>query len=298
MPTHPIKLFTLICLALAAFAGNSVLCRLALGQGLIDASSFTSIRLMAGIITLTAICLVPIQGHSINVLKTLKQHNTFKAWLASTMLFIYAATFSYAYISLDTGTGALILFGIVQLSMIGIGVFYGNRLHYTEWLGIGIAFAGVVYLVKDDLTTPSLFGFVLMALSGVAWAIYTLLGRGSKQPIVDTTANFLRTFPFVIILFLFTLQDISLTRQGVIYAALSGSAASAVGYSIWYLILKDISVTQAAVIQLLVPILAAAGGIFLVNELVSSRLIIASLLVLGGITIVIVGRRYWIAKSL
>ncbi len=292
MKTQPITLIVLISLALMAFAGNSVLCRLALGQGLIDASSFTAIRLVAGIITLLTISAVP-RGHRIGVLQTLKQQNTVKAWLASVMLFVYAATFSYAYISLDTGTGALILFGLVQLSMIAIGALSGNKLHFSEWLGIGVAFAGVVYLVKADLTPPSLLGFVLMAFSGVAWATYTLLGRGSKQPIVDTTANFLRTFPLVILLVLFTLQDISLTRQGVTYAALSGSAASAVGYSIWYLILKDISVTQAAVVQLLVPILAAAGGILFVNELISSRLIIASLLVLGGITLVIAGRRYW-----
>jgi drug/metabolite transporter (DMT)-like permease len=209
------------------------------------------------------------------------------------MLFVYAVTFSYGYISLDTGTGALILFGLVQLTMIVVGAFYGNKLHFAEWLGIALAFVGVIYLVLPSLSTPSLLGFILMALSGIAWAIYTLLGRGSKQPIIDTTANFLRTIPFVLVLILLTFEYSKITDWGMIYAILSGAVTSAIGYALWYLVIKDISVTQAAVIQLLVPILAAVGGVLFVSEPISIRLVISSLLVLGGILIVIMGRRYY-----
>jgi drug/metabolite transporter (DMT)-like permease len=294
MSTQFIKLFSFISFALIAFAGNSVLCRLALGQGLIDASSFTSIRLLSGAVTLVIISFILMKGNIPVIIQQFKAQNSLKTWLASLMLFGYAATFSYGYISLDTGTGALILFGLVQLTMIIIGALYGNKLHFSEWLGIALAFVGVIYLVKPSLSTPSLLGFVLMALSGIAWAIYTLLGRGSKQPIIDTTANFLRTVPFVLLLIFFTVQDVNVTNWGVIYAILSGAVTSAVGYAIWYLVLRDMSVTQAAVVQLLVPILAAVGGVLFVGELISMRLIIASLLVLGGILMVIMGRRYYI----
>ncbi|MBU2918224.1 DMT family transporter [Psychrosphaera sp. F3M07] len=296
MPIQFIKLFTYVSFALLAFAGNSVLCRLALGQGLIDASSFTSLRLLSGVLTLIVISLVLNRGSGSVVIRQLTKQNTTKTWLASLMLFVYAATFSYAYISLDTGTGALILFGMVQLSMIMIGALYGNKLHYSEWLGILVAFAGVVYLVKPNLSTPSFLGFVLMALSGVAWAIYTLLGRGSKQPILDTSANFLRTIPFVVVLILFTVHDAQLTNWGIIYSILSGAVTSAVGYAIWYLVLKDLTVTQAAVLQLLVPILAALGGVLFVSEMISMRLVISSLLVLGGILMVIIGRRFLVRR--
>ena len=296
MPIQFIKLFTYVSFALLAFAGNSVLCRLALGQGLIDASSFTSLRLLSGVVTLIVISLVLNRGSGTVVIRQLTKQNTTKTWLASLMLFVYAATFSYAYISLDTGTGALILFGMVQLSMIMIGALYGNKLHYSEWLGILVAFAGVVYLVKPNLSTPSFLGFVLMALSGVAWAIYTLLGRGSKQPILDTSANFLRTIPFVVVLILFTVHDAQLTNWGIIYSILSGAVTSAVGYAIWYLVLKDLTVTQAAVLQLLVPILAALGGVLFVSEMISMRLVISSLLVLGGILMVIIGRRFLVRR--
>lgn len=296
MPIQFIKLFTYVSFALLAFAGNSVLCRLALGQGLIDASSFTSLRLLSGVVTLIVISLVLNRGSGSVVIRQLTKQNTTKTWLASLMLFVYAATFSYAYISLDTGTGALILFGMVQLSMIMIGALYGNKLHYSEWLGILVAFAGVVYLVKPNLSTPSFLGFVLMALSGVAWAIYTLLGRGSKQPILDTSANFLRTIPFVVVLILFTVHEAQLTNWGIIYSILSGAVTSAVGYAIWYLVLKDLTVTQAAVLQLLVPILAALGGVLFVSEMISMRLVISSLLVLGGILMVIIGRRFLVRR--
>ena len=297
MSTQIIKLSSFISFALIAFAGNSVLCRLALGQGLIDASSFTSIRLLSGIVTLVFISLLLLRGGNVTLLQQFKVRNTAKTWLASFMLFVYAATFSYAYISLDTGTGALILFGVVQLCMIIFGAVNGHKLHFSEWLGILLAFLGVVYLVAPSLSTPSLLGFILMSLSGLAWAVYTLLGRGSKQPVVDTAANFLYTVPFILLLIVFTFTSANITDWGLVYAVLSGAVTSAAGYALWYLVLKDISVTQAAVVQLLVPILAAVGGVLFVNELISIRLIVASLLVLGGILLVILGRRYYMTKE-
>jgi len=293
MPIQTFKLLAFISFALIAFAGNSVLCRLALGQGLIDASSFTSIRLLSGIVSLLVISLILVKGNVVSVAQEFKKQNSLKTWLASLMLFVYAVAFSYGYISLDTGTGALILFGLVQLTMIIVGALYGNKLHFAEWFGIALAFFGVIYLVMPSLSTPSLLGFILMSLSGIAWAIYTLLGRGSKQPIMDTTANFLRTIPFVLVLILLTFEYSNITDWGMIYAILSGAVTSAMGYALWYLVLKDISVTQAAVIQLLVPILAAIGGVLFVSEPISIRLVISSLLVLGGILIVIMGRRYY-----
>jgi drug/metabolite transporter (DMT)-like permease len=210
------------------------------------------------------------------------------------MLFVYAITFSYAYITLDTGTGALILFGSVQLSMILIGIFSGNKLHTVEWLGVLIAFLGFVYLVFPSLSTPSFIGFMLMAVAGIAWGVYSILGRGSNNPIADTTYNFLRTTPLLVILILVSLDSTHITQKGIGLAILSGAIASGLGYTVWYLALRGLTVTQAAVVQLFVPILAAIGGVLFANEMISWRLILASLLVLGGILMVVLGRKYFL----
>jgi drug/metabolite transporter (DMT)-like permease len=275
--------------ALIAFAGNSVLCRLALGDSAIDAASFTSIRLASGVIMLLLLFKLSLKQDS--------QVTSKGSWLAAIMLFIYAIAFSYAYISLDTGVGALILFGAVQLSMILIGLFKGNKLHLAEWLGVLVAFTGFVYLVLPSLSTPSFLGFVLMTLAGFAWGIYSLLGRGSPSPIADTTYNFLRTTPLIVILVLVSLSSTHITQKGVILAILSGAITSGIGYTIWYLALRGLSVTQAAVVQLLVPIIAAIGGVLFANEMISLRLIVSSLLVLGGILIVVLGRKYFVRAS-
>ena len=183
-----IKTITFTVLALVAFAANSVLCRLALGEKTIDASSFTAIRLLSGAIILSVI--LRFNG---------KKNNspTKGSWLASIMLFLYAAPFSFAYITLDTGTGALILFGAVQITMILLSLISGNRLHVTEWMGVAIAFIGFVYLVLPGVSTPSVAGFSLMTIAGVAWGIYTLKGRGSVNPLSDTAYNFTRSIPSV-----------------------------------------------------------------------------------------------------
>lgn len=256
---------------------------------MIDAASFTVIRLLAGIIILViAAAITP---------KT-DEARSKGSWLAASMLFIYAVAFSYGYISLDTGTGALILFGAVQITMIIVSVVSGTRLHYCEWLGLFIAFSGFVYLIIPSLTTPSLLGLILMTISGIAWGFYTLVGRSSTQPLSDTAYNFLRTSPFIIVLLIFTFQDATITQEGILLAVLSGAIASGAGYAIWYIALGGLSVTQAAVVQLFVPIIAAIGGVIFANELITLRLVESSALVLGGILTVVLGRNYFVSRAL
>ncbi len=285
MHTLSIKIVASSALALLAFAGNSVLCRLALGEGQIDAASFTVIRLLSG-----AVVLALILGASGKARTTTSRGS----WLSAVMLFIYALTFSYAYISLDTGTGALILFGVVQITMILVSIVSGNRLHVSEWIGVVIAFIGFLYLVLPSLTTPSLNGFILMSLSGIAWAFYTLRGRQSKNPTVDTAYNFIRTAPLLLVLAIIGFQDANLSREGIVLATISGAIASGVGYIIWYIALGGLSATQAAVIQLLVPVIAAAGGVVFANEIISARLVWSSVMVLGGILTVVLGKYYFV----
>ncbi|TWX46987.1 DMT family transporter [Colwellia hornerae] len=282
-----IKIIASTIFALLAFAANSVLCRLALGDNAIDASSFTIIRLLSGIIILVILLQVTRKSNDI-------KPKAKGSWLAAGMLFIYAIAFSFGYISLDTGTGALILFGAVQLTMIMASVISGNKLHFTEWLGLIIAFLGFVYLIVPSLVTPSFKGFMLMAVSGIAWGLYTLVGRTSKNPLSDTAYNFMRTSPFILILIIFGLNDAHITPMGIFLAVLSGAIASGIGYFVWYIALRGLSVTQAAVVQLFVPVIAAAGGIVFTNELITLRLVESSALVLGGILTVILGRYYFV----
>ncbi len=279
----------LTSLALIAFAANTVLCRLALGSGTIDAASFTVVRLISGAVVLFLI---------ITLNRTHSSAITRGSWFASAALFIYAIAFSYAYITLDTATGALILFGAVQITMILLSVISGNRLHLSEWLGVVLAFCGFVYLILPGVTTPSLIGFILMTLSGIAWGIYTLKGRGSQNPLRDTAYNFIRTLPVVVILGLLTIPSQHYSQVGIVYAILSGALASGIGYTIWYIALGSLSATQAAVVQLFVPVIAAAGGVWLVDESISLRLVIAAIMILGGILLVVLGRYYFVQLRL
>jgi drug/metabolite transporter (DMT)-like permease len=278
------KTITLTILALIAFATNSVLGRLALSGKTIDAASFTEIRLLSGALILFLI----LQFDS-------KKNNSSSkgSWFASLMLFLYAATFSFAYITLDTGTGALILFGAVQITMILISFFTGNKLHPTEWVGITIAFIGFVYLVLPGISAPSLTGFILMTIAGIAWGIYTLKGKDSANPLSDTTYNFMRSLPLVLILALLRFQSADISSKGVVLAILSGGITSGIGYTIWYSALRRLSITQAAVVQSSVPVIAALGGVLFVAEKISLRLLISSFLILGGILIVVLGKYYF-----
>ncbi len=277
------KTIILTSLALIAFAANSVLCRLALGNEAIDASSFTVIRLLSGTIVLLII---------ISTTRNTTGTSSKGSWAAGFMLFLYATTFSYAYISLDTGTGALILFGSVQITMILLSLISGTRLHITEWAGVVIAFTGFIYLILPEITTPSIVGFMLMTVAGIAWGIYTLKGRSSKSPLMDTAYNFLRTTPFVVLLAISTINNVNYSSEGIVLALLSGGITSGIGYTIWYIALGGLSSTQAAVLQLSVPVIAALGGVIFVSEAITFRLTISAAMVLGGILIVVLGKYY------
>lgn len=272
-------------LALIAFAANSVLCRYALEHNAIDASSFTSLRLLSGALVLALM---------INLHRQPAHTRSKGSWMAGFMLFAYACAFSFAYLLLGAAMGALILFGAVQVTMILVSVFSGNRLHITEWLGISLAFSGFTCLVFPGLTAPPLSGFVLMTLSGIAWAVYSLKGKQSSQALMDTAYNFLRTVPFVAVLILLTYQSAHYSSQGIVLAVLSGAVTSAIGYSIWYSALKGLGTTQAAVVQLLVPLITAVGGVLLLSEAITLRLTIAGALILAGTVLVILGRYYFV----
>lgn len=280
-------------LALIAFAGNSVLCRLALGNEAVDAPSFTTIRLISG-----ALVLFVLLGLSKRLSKRVatRQHAKANAskgsWLAALMLFIYAAGFSYAYLTLDTGVGALILFASVQITMILTGVVAGKTLHNIEWLGVFISIAGFAYLMLPGASMPSTVGFVLMSCAGVAWGFYSLMGRGSADPLADTTYNFVRTLPLVAVLALISFKDVQVSYHGFWLAVLSGAVTSGAGYTIWYMALRGLTSVQAAVVQLFVPVLASLGGVVFASELLTARLVIASLLILGGILLVIFAKQY------
>jgi drug/metabolite transporter (DMT)-like permease len=272
-------------LALIAFAANSVLCRLALGERTLDPSGFTIIRLLSG----AAVLLIILKIKNRN-----KKSKAEGSWSASFMLFLYAVTFSFAYVTLDTATGALILFGSVQTTMILLSLISGNRLHLTEWLGVITAFFGFLFLVIPAVTTPSVIGFLLMSIAGVSWGIYTLKGRTSKEPMVDTAYNFIRSVVFVLILVVISFKDMHLTIKGVLLAVSSGGLASGIGYIIWYKALGGLSAVQAAVVQLLVPAIAAFGGVIFVSEVITLRLVVAALMILGGILLVVLGRYYFV----
>lgn len=278
-----IRTFILTTLALIAFAANSVLNRLALSEGSIDAPSFTIIRLLSGAIVLFIILLIKNQQKPSSASKG--------SWASSLMLFTYAITFSLAYITLDTATGALILFTAVQLSMLLISLFKGSRLSLIEWFGTLIAFFGFVYLVYPDLGTPSVKGFILMSAAGTAWGVYTLNGRGTTDALADTAYNFIRTIPFVLVLLLITFSKSNYSTQGIVLAVISGAITSGIGYTIWYEALKGLSSTQAAVVQLSVPVLAALGGVVFVSEEITQRLIISIVFILGGILLVVFGKK-------
>lgn len=292
---HPFKWQTgiLTGLALMAFAANSVLCRMALEGGNIDATSFTGIRLISGAVML--LLLVRINGRQ----KSSKKKMSKGSWLSGAMLFLYAVCFSYAYITLETGVGALIAFASVQITMIGHGFIKGHRLNAAEWSGVLLAFGGFVYLVSPGITAPPLIGFLLMTLSGFGWGMYSVRGLGSANPLEDTTFNFLRSNLFLL-LFIFALLVImsqypavlkpNFSKKGVLLAIVSGALTSGLGYTIWYMALRGLTNVQASVVQLLVPVIAAIGGILLLSEKLSLRLVLSSAIILGGILLVILGK--------
>jgi len=290
---NPYKTFLLTTIALIAFAANSVFCRLALGEEQVDAGSFTVIRLLSGSIFLAIFLAIKhfyfdqkIEVKQKVSLK-LNQHNSTGSWLNATWLFVYAITFSYAYIQLDTATGALVLFATVQVTMLLTRVLNGHLLSRAELIGLILAIAGFVFLLAPQLSSPSLIAFVLMCLSGISWAFYTLAGKKSVDPTSDTIFNFFRTLPFIIVFAVINIDFMFLTKEGVFYAILSGVFASALGYLLWYQALTALRHNVAAVVQLLVPVLAAVAGFIFLGESVSAVFVISSVIILSGILLVI-----------
>lgn len=263
-----------------AFAANSLLCRLALRAEHIDAASFTTIRLAAGALVLWLI--VRLRGG---------MPAAAGSWASALALFAYAAAFSFAYLTLPASAGALLLFGAVQATMIGYGLWRGERLDAVQWGGLVLACAGLVGLLLPGLSAPPLGGALLMALAGVAWGVYSLRGRGGGEPTAATAGNFLRALPFAAVLSLAALPGAAFDGAGVAYAVASGALASGLGYAIWYAALPGLKAAQAASVQLSVPVIAALAAAVLLDEAIDLRLVLASVGVLGGIALVIAGRR-------
>ncbi|WP_139302527.1 DMT family transporter [Thalassotalea sp. PP2-459] len=278
-----LSLVSLTLLTLIAFAGNSVLCRLAVKEGYIDPASYTNIRLVAGVFALWLIFLFTHKPAKLTVNKN--------NWLGGISLYLYAITLSYGYLTVETGIGAVVLFGAVQVTLVLFSFIKGHKISLLEWLGLLIAFIGFVYLMADELGQPSLIGLILMTISGITWGIYTQSGLDGLAPIQNTTANFTCTIPLILVSMFLITTEVSLSFQGIILAIISGAVTSAIGYALWYNILPSFTSIQAGVVQLLVPIVAAIGGVIFVNDAITIKLFIASLLVLGGAALVTYGKR-------
>ena len=276
--TRQVVLFT--ALAMLAFAGNSLLCRVAFVRTGIDAASFTSIRLLSGAIVLWLIV-------------ALKQQKIDAAgsWYSALALFAYAACFSFAYVSLTAATGALLLFGAVQTTMIGFGLWNGERLQGRQLAGLMLAVGGLLGLLLPGLSAPPLPAAALMLGAGVAWGVYSLRAKGAADPTRTTAGNFMRAVPFAAALSVIMLGRLSLDGAGILLAVASGGLASGVGYAIWYTALRGLNATSAATVQLSVPVIAAFGGIAFLGEAMSLRLLITSIAILGGIALITLASR-------
>lgn len=265
-----------MALAMASFAANSLLCRIALAHTATDPAGFTIIRMLSGAITLSLI-----------VLARKRVLRGSGSWQGAFSLLTYAVAFSFAYVNLPAGTGALLLFGSVQATMIISGLYQGEHLRIVQWIGLLTAFGGLILLVAPGIHAPDPFSALLMAIAGMAWGVYSLLGRKLGDPLVATAGNFLRAAP--VSLLLLPLAG-SIDSQGALLAVLSGSISSGVGYAIWYSILPSLKATQAASVQLTVPVIASTAAVFILGESVTFSLVIASIAILGGIALVILGR--------
>jgi len=272
------RTIALTALAMLAFAANSILCRLALTQTDIDPATFTFVRIGSGAVMLWAIVAILRRGEPIS-----------GSWRAAFALFAYAAAFSFAYLSLPAGAGALLLFGAVQATMVIAGIVRGDRPAPRQWLGLAIALAGLAALLAPGVSAPPLLGAVLMLTAGAAWGAYSILGRRSLDPLTATAGNFLRAVPMAAILAAPVAME-SHPVAGLIYAVLSGAAASGLGYTIWYAALPGLSAAEGASVQLSVPAITALAGAAFLAETISLRLILASVAVLGGIAVVIASR--------
>lgn len=285
------RLVLLTTLTLIAFAANSVLGRMAIGSGdaaLIDPASYSAVRLASGALMLASLVWFNGGRHQSNRLPRSG------SWASAFALFAYAVAFSYAYVALDTGIGALILFACVQATMIGWSLSEGDRPSWLEWLGLITAFGAFVWLVSPGLSAPDPLAAAAMALSGVAWGIYSLRGRGLPDPLKATADNFLRSVIFLIPLGMVVLiaqLPVHVSPRGLLLAILSGAITSGLGYALWYRVLRQIGATQGAILQLIVPVMAAFGGTLLLAEDWTLRLVVSSLFILGGVAVAIIAKQ-------
>ena len=292
----PLRLLALTTLALLAFAGNSLLCRAALrgidakAQIDMDAASFTTIRLIAGAIVLWLLVRARESASLPASPPTSDAPPANGNWLSAFALFVYAICFSYAYVRLPATTGALLLFGAVQATMISVGLYQGERLTVPQLCGLVIALGGLIGLLVPDpsaLIAPPFYSAALMLTAGIAWGVYSLRGKGAGDATTITAGNFMRAVPFAIALSLLQINAASLEPAGVVYALLSGALMSGVGYAIWYSALPALKATTAATVQLSVPVIATFGGVVLLDEALTLRTVLASAAILGGIAIVV-----------
>jgi len=262
-----------------AFSGNSLLCRVALTTTSIDAASFTTIRIVSGAVTLFIL-----------ILLTRRSRFVGGNWLSAMALFGYAAGFSFAYFDLSAATGALLLFGAVQCTMIGYGLFKGEHLNLIETIGVFIAIVGLIGLLLPGLTAPPIVSAMMMLAAGVSWGIYSLRGRGVSDATQETAGNFVRAIPFALLASIVSLPSMQIDLSGAGYAVASGGLASGMGYAIWYAVLPSMKATSAATVQLTVPALAAGGGVIFLSEPITLRFWLASAAILGGVAIYVLSK--------
>lgn len=277
------------CLTLICFAANSLLCRMALGGHRIDSISFTTIRLVSGALALLLLSRLLARGQA--------PRPGSGSWGSGFALFVYAAAFSLAYVTLNTGMGALILFGSVQVTMFAAALTAGERPGPAQWLGSGAAVVGLVYLVLPGIAAPDPIGALLMAAAGIAWGFYSIRGRGVTTPVAMTAGNFARSVPMALLATALAFPALRLEPMGVVLALLSGVVISGLGYILWYRALRHLTTARASVIQLTVPVLAAFGGVAILGEKVSVRLFAGSALILGGVALAVTKRRPVVARA-
>ncbi len=290
IPTAPAwRIAVLTIIAMLAFAANSLLCRLALGAGNIDAASFASLRMISGAVMLALI--LRVRGSRVTAGGMAALLGAVKP---ASMLFLYMVCFSFAYLSLGAGTGALILFGAVQLTMFAVALLGGERFSVLSWMGLALAFAGLVYLVLPGLHAPDPLGVLLMTVAGLAWGFYSLIGRGATDPLLATARNFLVAVPAVLAVSLIALLlapgSSHVETHGVLLAIASGALASGCGYVVWYALLPHLSAMRASTLQLSVPAIAAVGGVLFLGEALTARLVLAAAATLGGVALVLAQR--------
>jgi drug/metabolite transporter (DMT)-like permease len=279
MPRFETAVYTAV--ALVAFAANSVLCRMALGPGSVDAGTFSVVRVWSG-----ALMLLAVSSHTRGSLRSIGG-----SWTAAALLVVYGFPFAFAYNQLSAGTGALILFGGVQMTMPFRALMTGERPHALQWVGLFVALGGLAYLVSPGLTAPSPAGAALMTIAGLAWGAYSLAGLGGVNPLAQTTGNFLRAVPLVSLAGLMFLPRLHIEPRGILLSVVSGAVTSGLGYVAWYAAVRRLTAMRASVVQLAVPVIAAVGGVLLLGETITLRLVLSSVLVLGGIALAIVARQ-------